>query len=182
MERRYASGRPLGSNSVCEGAGTVPGLGPGGRVRGVSKAWRSLHGAPFHGRSSASFGNRRGAGRKRPAPALQSPLRRFPFTHRRRGGLGPARLTAAWDQKATETKSSWLRRSRGRTSFRRWSVPGSNRRPSACKADALPTELTPPRARSLAALSATPSRGLCPSRASRHEFKNDTDPSRHGSE
>ena len=24
-----------------------------------------------------------------------------------------------------------------------WSVPGSNRRPSACKADALPTELTP---------------------------------------
>src|SRR5215208_5900459 len=27
--------------------------------------------------------------------------------------------------------------------FHEWSVPGSNRRPSACKADALPTELTP---------------------------------------
>src|SRR4051812_28185088 len=27
--------------------------------------------------------------------------------------------------------------------FQSWSVPGSNRRPSACKADALPAELTP---------------------------------------
>jgi integrase len=30
-----------------------------------------------------------------------------------------------------------------------WSVPGSNRRPSACKADALPTELTPRACRSV---------------------------------
>ena len=34
------------------------------------------------------------------------------------------------------------------TGFGPWSVPGSNRRPSACKADALPTELTPRRGKS----------------------------------
>src|SRR5919197_5605568 len=37
-------------------------------------------------------------------------------------------------------KSSWPRS--GRTSVDEWAVPGSNQRPPACKAGALPTELT----------------------------------------
>src|SRR5919197_5083076 len=37
-------------------------------------------------------------------------------------------------------KSSWPRS--GRTSVGEWAVPGSNQRPPACKAGALPTELT----------------------------------------
>ena len=46
---------------------------------------------------------------------------------------------------ATGTPSQGRCRRRIHLLMRRWSVPGSNRRPPACKAGALPTELTPRR-------------------------------------
>ena len=82
---------------------------------------------PRAGRARRPAGARRGA----------RPRARLPFRSSRPlpGGAGPSGGPARPARRANERC-----RIRGR-----WRMPGSNRRPPACKAGALPTELIPPR-------------------------------------
>jgi DNA invertase Pin-like site-specific DNA recombinase len=87
-----------------------------------------------------------------PSPASQTNSTRSSPTKalsRRRNSCGCSSKRSACTTAAESSRPIGFRR-RFAQYLRRWSQPGSNRRPSGCQPDALPTELWPQQARSLA--------------------------------